>query len=51
MSAEEEPGSEKVTYYEGKLLWINGQLYAITKVGEKNDNSNLVPLDVKKVEW
>lgn len=36
-------------WYVGRLFWINGELYRVTRVGEKGPNSNLVPLDVEIV--
>lgn len=38
-------------WYVGKLFWINGELYAVTKIGEKSDGSSLIPMDVELVEW
>lgn len=38
-------------YYEGKLLWINGELYEVTTIGQKSEGSNLIPMGVEKVEW
>lgn len=38
-------------WYVGRLFWINGELYTVTKVGEKKDGRHFIPMDVEKVEW
>lgn len=38
-------------WHVGKLFWIGPDLYEVTKIHPKPEESNLVPMDVKKVEW
>lgn len=43
--------TETSKFYAGRLFWINGELYRVTKMGQKSPESNLIPMDVEIVEW
>ena len=46
-------GSDEVqkNWFEGKLFWINHDLYVVTKLGEKIDGTGWIPVKVEKVDF
>ena len=51
MSAADDGLTNKSVWYVGRLFWINGELYVVTKVGEAKEGRHFIPMDVEKVEF